>query len=111
MVLFYGLFEAEESFDNRNEECESLATASHCLGEKSLAAHAQIRARITSTTTSLWPMNRGIVLACTGVIRVKPIVETASRIHSESEGVSASQALEVPFGGPDFDSGAMIIGV
>lgn len=51
------------------------------------------------------------MLACTGVIRVKPIVETASRIHSESEGVSASQALEAPFGESNFGSGAMIIGV
>ena len=30
MVLFYGFFEAEESFNNRNEECESLATAGAC---------------------------------------------------------------------------------
>ena len=42
MVLFYGFFEAKESFDNRNEECESLATASHRLKEKSLAAHARV---------------------------------------------------------------------
>lgn len=39
-------------------------------------------------------MNRGIVDAWTGVIREKPIAEIASRIHSESGGVSASQALE-----------------
>lgn len=48
-----------------------------------------------STTTSLCAMNRGIVEACTGVMREKPIVEIASRIHSDSEGVRASQALEL----------------
>lgn len=47
-----------------------------------------------STTTSLWPMKRGIAEACTGVMRVKPMEETASRIHSESGGVRASHALE-----------------
>jgi hypothetical protein len=49
----------------------------------------------TSTTTSLCPMKSGIVEAWTGVIRPNPMLETASTIHSESEGVSASQALEV----------------
>jgi hypothetical protein len=39
-------------------------------------------------------MNRGIVEACTGVIRENPIAETASRIHSDSGGVRASHALE-----------------
>lgn len=49
---------------------------------------------LTSTTTSLLPMNSGIVLACTGVMRSKPILEVASRIHSESAGVRASQARD-----------------
>jgi diacylglycerol kinase (CTP) len=43
-------------------------------------------------------MNKGIVEACTGVIWVKPIVEMASRIHSERGGVKASHALEEGFG-------------
>lgn len=46
----------------------------------------------TSTTTSLWAKNKGIVEACTGVILLKPMLETASIIHSAKEGVSASQA-------------------
>jgi hypothetical protein len=40
----------------------------------------------------LYPMNSGIVDACTGVILKKPMLETASSIHSESEGVNASHA-------------------
>lgn len=47
-----------------------------------------------STTTSLWPMKRGMVEACTGVMRENPMVETASRIHGESGGLRASHALE-----------------
>ena len=39
-------------------------------------------------------MNSGIVDACTGVILEKPMLETASSIHSESEGVNASHARE-----------------
>lgn len=46
----------------------------------------------TSTTTSLCVMNSGIVEACTGVMRLKPLEEMASRSHSDSGGVSASQA-------------------
>ena len=46
----------------------------------------------TSTTTSLWAMNNGIVEACTGVMRLKPILETASKIHWAKEGVKASHA-------------------
>lgn len=34
------------------------------------------------------------MLACTGVMRVKPMLETASRIHSDRAGVRASQALD-----------------
>jgi hypothetical protein len=45
-----------------------------------------------STTTSLWPRKSGIVEACTGVMRAKPMVAVASRIHCESEGVRASHA-------------------
>lgn len=37
-------------------------------------------------------MNRGIVEACTGVIRLNPMLDTASSIHSASEGVKASHA-------------------
>lgn len=37
-------------------------------------------------------MNRGIVEACTGVIRLNPMLDTASSIHSASGGVKASQA-------------------
>lgn len=39
-------------------------------------------------------MKRGIVEACTGVIRLKPMLSTASMIHSASEGVKASQARD-----------------
>jgi hypothetical protein len=35
-----------------------------------------------STTTSLFLRNRGIVLACTGVISVNPINDTHSSLHS-----------------------------
>ena len=49
-----------------------------------------------STTTSLCAMNRGIADACTGVIREKPMEETASRTHSDSGGVTPSQALADP---------------
>ena len=49
-------------------------------------------------------MNNGIALACTGVMRSKPILEMASSTHSDSPGVSASQALAVDlstaFGAP-----------
>ena len=48
----------------------------------------------TSTTTSLCAIKRGIVDACTGVMREKPILATASKIHSASEGVKASHARE-----------------
>lgn len=48
---------------------------------------------LTSTTTSLLPMKRGMVEACTGVILAKPIAAMASSIHSASGGVSASHAL------------------
>ena len=48
-----------------------------------------------STTTSLLPIARGIVLACTGVILANPKLETAVMIQSESAGVRASQAREV----------------
>jgi len=41
-------------------------------------------------------MNSGIVLACTGVMRLKPMLDTASRIHSDKAGVNASHALEAP---------------
>lgn len=37
-------------------------------------------------------MNNGIVEACTGVMRLKPILDTASNIHSASGGVRASHA-------------------
>jgi len=39
-------------------------------------------------------MKRGIVEACTGVIRKKPMLVTASRIHSASAGVKASHARD-----------------
>lgn len=47
-----------------------------------------------STTTSLWPMNSGIVDAWTGVMRLKPMDATASMIHSASGGVRASHERE-----------------
>ena len=47
-----------------------------------------------STTTSLYSMNNGIVEACTGVILEKPMLETASRIHSDRAGVNASHARD-----------------
>lgn len=52
----------------------------------------------TSTTTSLFPIKRGIVEAWTGVMRAKPIVLMASRIHSAKGGVRASHALGSFFG-------------
>lgn len=53
-----------------------------------------------STTTSLCAMNRGIAEAWTGVMRVKPIDETASSTHSDRGGLTPSQALaDVPDGG------------
>lgn len=52
-----------------------------------------ITRRQTSTTTSLFPVNKGMAEAWTGVILEKPIEETASRIHSARGGVRASQAL------------------
>lgn len=36
--------------------------------------------------------------ACTGVIRLNPIEDTASRIHSANGGFNASQDLEDTFG-------------
>lgn len=39
-------------------------------------------------------MNRGIVEAWTGVIRLKPMEATASKTHSDKGGVNASQARE-----------------
>lgn len=51
--------------------------------------------RLTSTTTSLLPMNSGIVLAWTGVIRSKFMLEMASSSHGDSDGTTASQARVV----------------
>ena len=66
-----------------------------------------------STTTSLFPMNNGIVLAWTGVVLVNPMEFMASSIHSDRGGVSASQLRDgrcvSGFDAPsDFVSGAMI---
>jgi hypothetical protein len=47
---------------------------------------------IASTTTSLLPINNGIVDACTGVILSKPKLDTASSIHGDNDGVSDVQA-------------------
>jgi hypothetical protein len=55
-----------------------------------------------STTTSLWPMKRGIVDAWTGVIRENPMAKTASRIHPESGGFKDSQAREEDVAEGDF---------
>lgn len=46
-----------------------------------------------STTTSLCAINRGIADACTGVIRVKPMDETASRAHCDNGGFTPSHDL------------------
>jgi hypothetical protein len=40
-------------------------------------------------------MKRGIVEACTGVMRANPIAETASRIHLDKGGVRTSHALDL----------------
>ena len=48
----------------------------------------------TSTTTSLWVMKRGMVEAWTGVMRLKPMLSTASMIHSARDGVKPSQARD-----------------
>lgn len=53
-------------------------------------------------------MKSGMVLACTGVMRVKPMLETASRIHSDKAGVKASHALEDPLAAADFSAGAIV---
>lgn len=56
-----------------------------------------------STTTSLCAMNRGMVDACTGVMRSKPMEETASSIHCDKGGFKPSQArLE------DFDDDILV---
>ena len=47
---------------------------------------------ITSTTTSLFPMKRGMVEACTGVGFFNPIADTASRIHADNGGSSVPHA-------------------
>jgi hypothetical protein len=65
----------------------------------------------TSTTTSLCPIKRGIVEAWTGVIRSNPMLETASKIHSESDGVSASQAREAPAIGLFAASLGLLVGI
>lgn len=39
-------------------------------------------------------MNKGMVEAWTGVIRLNPIQSTASMIHSASDGVNASHARD-----------------
>lgn len=57
----------------------------------SMAPRAEVQS-YTSTTTSLCPMNNGMQLACTGVMRSKPMLATASRIHCESSGVRPSHA-------------------
>ena len=48
----------------------------------------------TSTTTSLWVMKRGMVEAWTGVMRLKPMLSTASMIHSARDGVKPSHARD-----------------
>ena len=40
-------------------------------------------------------MKSGIQLAWTGVILLKPMLETAERIHPDNSGLRASHALEV----------------
>ncbi len=47
-------------------------------------------------------MNKGIVEAWTGVIRLKPMLSTASIIHSASGGVNPSQARD------EFDGGFIL---
>lgn len=99
VVFLGGLSEAKELLDEGDEEREGLAATGDsleirirlvgsCCGLRSDQAKAH-----TSTTTSLFPMKCGSVAAWTGVIWPKPMVATASRIHSARGGVRASQAL------------------
>lgn len=46
---------------------------------------------LTSTTRSLFPIKSGIAIACTGVVRAKPLLCAKSSIHEESSGVKASK--------------------
>lgn len=55
------------------------------------------RSQLTSTTTSLCAMNSGIAEAWTGVMRFKPMLDTASMIHSAKGGLSVSQARDEEF--------------
>ena len=51
----------------------------------------------------MFPINSGIAIACTGVVRAKPLLCAKSRIHDESSGVSASKedmAAAKPVTGP-----------
>lgn len=84
---------SKQSFHNWDEKCQCFAATGDSLvvsmpwPESSGKEH-------TSTTTSLWAMNSGIVEACTGVMRLKPMLDTASKIHSAREGVKPSHARD-----------------
>ena len=54
--------------------------------------------QLTSTTTSLLPIESGMQLAWTGVIRSKPILEVAESTHGDSSGVRPSHARELEEG-------------
>jgi hypothetical protein len=51
----------------------------------------QLSRKLTSTTKSLFPISRGIAIACTGVVRAKPMLWVKSSIHADNSGVSASK--------------------
>lgn len=48
-----------------------------------------------STTTSEFFMNMGMAACCTGVVFTKPMESTASRIHSDKDGVKAPKVRSI----------------
>ena len=93
MMPLRRFLQAEELLDQGNEEGQSLAASGDCLTMISSAHKSLDTVRnITSTTTSLFPIKRGMVEACTGVGFFNPMANTASRIHSDNGGSSISHA-------------------
>ena len=98
MISFYALVHPKQLLQDRNEKSQGLAATSDSLSPYKIW-NATAHKRHTSTTTSLFPINNGMVLAWTGVIFSNPMLDTAVKIHSESSGVRASQAREAFEGG------------
>ena len=92
MVFLDDFFESEEPLYYWYQECQSLSTPCNSLGLSAETPVIFLWGR-TSTTTSLCPMKSGIVEAWTGVMRLNPMLDTASRIHSANGGVMPFHAL------------------